>query len=119
MKLEILKLKPDFEFWYDQDCFFKANKPYREENPEGDDGGDLRAEAVNTKAPKNGNHSQTMMSSVDLGRKAKFPNLKVTSGKKTEGWRDFDPKSVDGFVDEREIERIKKQYAFENRNFEY
>jgi len=105
LKLEILKLKPDFEFW--------------EENLEGGNTSDLRAEPLNSKGSRKGSHSNSMINSVDLGRKTKQTNLKMASyRKKTEGWKDFYSKPMDGFVDEREIERIKKQHDFESHNFD-
>jgi len=104
LKLEILKHKPDFEFW--------------DENLETDNILDIQKEPSPERTAKKGSYARQLLSSVDSGKRVKTVSSRLA--------KKFNPvresvhhRSLDeGYVDDREVERLNDQYKLEKRNHE-
>lgn len=105
LKLEILKHKPDFEFW--------------DENLETENILDIQKEPSPERTSKKGSYARQLLSSVDNGRKAKTIPSRILNMKKFSSGKESAHRSMDeGYVDEREIERMNNIYKSEKRNHE-
>jgi len=104
LKLEILKYKPDFEFW--------------EEDPQGDDLDEMQIDGTSNKTSKKGAYANYLTQSVEKGRKPKNQNQTKTK-RRASFLRDAGYKSADeGYIDEQEVARLTRQYDHEQKNYE-